>query len=155
MRMAACDLSTPASQAHFVRPDRPLVRASGPIVSGCLDRAYDPAVPRSPDATPERVVLVTGATSGIGLETARALARGGALVVLGVRDPVRGQAVADEIERGGGRAEVLPIDLASLASVREAVRRFLEAHRQLDVLINNAKVALRAQQVTADGHERT
>jgi len=112
-------------------------------------------VPQPPDATPERVVLVTGATSGIGLETARALARGGARVVLGVRDPVRGQAVADEIERSGGRAEVLPIDLASFASVREAARRFREAHSRLDVLVHNAGVALRTREVTADGHERT
>jgi len=112
-------------------------------------------VPRLPDATPEKVVLVTGATSGIGLETARALASQGALVVIGARDPVRGQAVADEIERSGGQAEVLPIDLSSFVSVREAARRFLEKHPRLDVLVNNAGVALRGRDVTADGHERT
>ena len=112
-------------------------------------------MPRLPDATPEKVVLVTGATSGIGLETARALASQGALVVIGARDPVRGQAVADEIERSGGQAEVLPIDLSSFVSVREAARRFLEKHPRLDVLVNNAGVALRGRDVTADGHERT
>ena len=102
-----------------------------------------------------KTVLVTGATSGIGLETARSLARMGADVVVGARDRVRGQAVVDEIERGGGRAELLPIDLSSFASVREAARRFLERHPRLDVLVNNAGVALGKREVTADGHERT
>lgn len=103
----------------------------------------------------KRTVLVTGATSGIGREAARELARLGARVVLGVRDPVRGEEVARAIRTAGGEAEVLPIDLGSFASVREAAARFAEAHPSLDVLVNNAGVALRHRQVSVDGHEQT
>ena len=112
-------------------------------------------MPAISDPTSEKTVLVTGATSGIGLETVLALGRLGAFVVVAARDPVRGQSVVDQIERGGGRAELLTIDLASFTSVREAARRFLAAHARLDVLVHNAGVALRRREVTADGHERT
>src|SRR5512137_920465 len=103
----------------------------------------------------KRTVLVTGATSGIGREAARELARLGAHVVLGVRDPDRGEEVAREIRTAGGSAEVLPVDLASFESVRRAASRFAEAHPSLDVLVNNAGAALRRRELTADGHERT
>jgi retinol dehydrogenase-12 len=102
-----------------------------------------------------KTALVTGATGGIGLETARALARMGAAVVIGARNPVRGQAVVDGSNRKGGRAELLEIDMASFASVRRAAERFLGSHPRLDVLVNNAGVALRERQLTADGHELT
>ncbi len=102
-----------------------------------------------------KTVLVTGATGGIGLETARALARMGAAVVIGARDPVRGQAVVDGINREGGRAELLEIDMASFASVRRAAERFLGSHPRLDVLVNNAGVAVREWRLTADGRELT
>lgn len=102
-----------------------------------------------------RTVLVTGATSGIGLETARALAGMGARVVLGVRDAARGAAVAEEIGRAGGAAEVLPVDFSSFASVREAARQYLQAHEALDVLVNNAGTAVARRELTDDGHERT
>jgi retinol dehydrogenase-12 len=100
-----------------------------------------------------KTVLVTGATGGIGLETARALARMGAHVVIGARDAARGRAVVDELVRSGGKAELLPIDMASLASVREAAARFAAAHPKLDVLVNNAGIVTRGRQVSPDGHE--
>ena len=102
-----------------------------------------------------RTVVVTGATSGIGLETARQLAAMGARVVLGVRDPARGAEVAARIASEGGAAEVLPIDLASFRSVREAAARFAAIHPNLDVLVNNAGTAVPKRELTADGHELT
>jgi NAD(P)-dependent dehydrogenase (short-subunit alcohol dehydrogenase family) len=100
-----------------------------------------------------KTVLVTGATGGIGLETARSLARMGAAVVIGARNPVRGQAVVDGIDREGGRAELLEIDLASFSSVRRAAESILSSHPRLDVLVNNAGIAARERRLTADGHE--
>jgi retinol dehydrogenase 12 len=102
-----------------------------------------------------KTVLVTGTTSGIGLEAARALAAMGGEVALGARDVVRGEAVAEEISGTGGRAKLLPIDMASFASVRAAAERFARAHGKLDVLVNNAGIVLRSRRVTADGHEET
>jgi len=108
-----------------------------------------------PAAHRRRTVLLTGTTSGIGRETARQLARLGARVVMGVRDVERGEAIAKRIRDEGGDAEVLPLDLASFASVRAAAARLLETNGGLDVLVNNAGVALRHREITADGHERT
>ena len=102
-----------------------------------------------------RTALVTGATSGIGLETARQLAAMGANVVLGVRDAARGTEVARRIASEGGAAEVLPIDLSSFASVRAAAARFAASHERLDVLVNNAGIALPRREVSQDGHELT
>ena len=102
-----------------------------------------------------RTVLVTGATGGIGLETARALTKMGARVVIGARDAARGQAVVDEIVRGGVSAELLEMDLASFASVRRAAEGFGGAHARLDVLVNNAGTAVRERRLTEDGHELT
>lgn len=102
-----------------------------------------------------KTVLVTGATGGIGLETARALARMGASVLIGARDALRGQAVVEKIAGSGGSAELLGIDMASFATVRSAAGRLAAAHPKLDVLVNNAGVVVRERKLTGDGHERT
>jgi retinol dehydrogenase-12 len=102
-----------------------------------------------------QTVLVTGATSGIGLETGRALAKKGARVVVGARDARRGQAVVDEITVAGGRAELLEIDMASLASIRKAADRICATHSKLDVLVNNAGTAVNGRRLSPDGHELT
>ncbi|MET0577951.1 MAG: oxidoreductase [Ilumatobacteraceae bacterium] len=94
-----------------------------------------------------RTVVVTGANSGIGLVTARELARVGAHVVLAVRDDERGRVAAATIV---GSTEVRPLDLADLSSVR----RFAAAWTgDLDVLINNAGVMAVPKRITVDGFE--
>jgi len=108
-----------------------------------------------PESIAGKTVLVTGATSGIGLETARALAKKGARVVVGARDARRGQAVVDEITAGGGQAELLEIDMASFKSIRKAADRFSAAHSKLDVLVNNAGTAVSGRRISPDGHELT
>jgi NAD(P)-dependent dehydrogenase (short-subunit alcohol dehydrogenase family) len=100
-----------------------------------------------------KTVLVTGATSGIGREAARELARMGGHVLVGARDSERGRQVAEEIGRQGGKAQLLAIDLASFASTREAAAKVLAAHPRLDVLINNAGIVTRHRETSPDGHE--
>src|SRR5258705_2963865 len=78
--------------------------------------------------------IVTGATSGIGVETARALADAGADVTLAVRDTAAGTRVAQEI---GGRVDVAPLDLSDLASVNSFVQAW---SGPLHILVNNAGV---------------
>lgn len=100
-----------------------------------------------------RTAIVTGAASGIGIETARALATAGATVVLPVRRPEAGQKVAEQINRKlpQPRVRVETMDLASLASVRAFAGRWGE--RPLHLLINNAGVMALPLQRTVDGFE--
>jgi NAD(P)-dependent dehydrogenase (short-subunit alcohol dehydrogenase family) len=94
-----------------------------------------------------RIFIVTGANSGIGLPTARALAEAGARVVLAVRDVAKGEVVADSIS---GDCEVRRLDLADLASVHA----FADGWQgDVDVLINNAGVMRTPERRTADGFE--
>jgi NAD(P)-dependent dehydrogenase (short-subunit alcohol dehydrogenase family) len=102
-----------------------------------------------------RVALVTGANSGIGFATARALAERGAHVVLACRSPEKARRAADEMESDLDRSsiELLTLDLSDLVAVRRAAEQFLAAHARLDVLINNAGVMGTPYRQTPDGFE--
>jgi retinol dehydrogenase-12 len=101
-----------------------------------------------------RTFLVTGGNTGIGLATALELARRGGRVYIACRSRSRGEAAAASIraDTGSNAVGVLPLDLASLASVRNCAREFLALGEPLHVLINNAGVAGR-QGTTPDGFE--
>jgi retinol dehydrogenase-12 len=103
-----------------------------------------------------KICLVTGATGGLGQATAIALARHGVAVVLGCRDPERGDAARAVVQAAatGPAPEVLPLDLASPASVRQAAAQFSAAHERLDVLIHTAAVYTAKRETTLDGLER-
>lgn len=104
-----------------------------------------------------RVVIVTGATSGIGFEAARALAAKGAEVVLAVRDTHKGEAKAAEIRALSPQAKVFvsALDVASLASVRDFAERASDTLPRIDVLLNNAGLGMQSRRaVTVDGFER-
>lgn len=105
-----------------------------------------------------KTVVVTGANSGIGFETAAALASMGARVLVTARSAEKGRAAAAEITaRVGGEAEVqlVVFDLADLASVRRGAGEILELAPRLDVLVNNAGVVLGERRTTVDGYEAT
>ena len=109
---------------------------------------------RIPDQS-GRTAVVTGANSGLGLVTARELARKGAAVVLACRNLEKGEAARKEVEANapGAQLELEELDLASLDSVREFAERFKAGHQGLDLLINNAGVMATPRRSTADGFE--
>jgi NAD(P)-dependent dehydrogenase (short-subunit alcohol dehydrogenase family) len=103
-----------------------------------------------------RTAVVTGANGGLGLETAYALAGAGAHVVLAARNQDK---AADALARvreaaPGASAEVVPLDLGSLASVAEAARAVTDTYDRVDLLVNNAGLMAVAEGRTEDGFER-
>lgn len=103
-----------------------------------------------------KTVLITGGNSGIGFETAVALAGAGATVVFTSRDPHRGEHAADEIRRrSGANPHLMPLDLASFASIRAFAADFLQRFDSLHVLINNAGLILSERTETQEGFETT
>ena len=94
-------------------------------------------------ALQDRIVVVTGASSGIGRATAQLLARHGAQVVLVSRTREKLEALKQEIEQGGGRAFVYPADLSDLDACDAMIRQVLKDHRHVDILVNNAGRSIR------------
>jgi NAD(P)-dependent dehydrogenase (short-subunit alcohol dehydrogenase family) len=104
-----------------------------------------------------KVCLVTGATSGIGLVTAGALARQGAITILVARNAGRGAAVVERIRQATGnlQVEMLLADLSAQADIRRLAREFQSRYPRLDVLVNNAGALFSRRALSADGIEMT
>ncbi|MFI5708685.1 oxidoreductase [Kribbella sp. NPDC051620] len=106
-----------------------------------------------PDLTGRRV-LVTGATSGLGYETALELLKHGAEVTIAARNPEKSEQAAAKLKAATGKdARILELDLAELASVEEAAKSFSATYDSLDILVNNAGVMAPPYRQTAEGFE--
>jgi protochlorophyllide reductase len=102
-----------------------------------------------------RLALITGASSGLGLETARALLARGATVILGCRSRERAERARSELlPTATGAIDLLDLDLADLAAVQRAARELADRYGRLDLLINNAGVMGLPRSLTRDGFER-
>ena len=106
---------------------------------------------------PQKLILVTGATDGIGKQTALELARDGARIVIHGRSQGKLEATRDELQRlvPGSAVEIATADFASLADVRRMAEDLAARHRAIDVLINNAGVYMNQHVISHDGHEMT
>jgi NAD(P)-dependent dehydrogenase (short-subunit alcohol dehydrogenase family) len=107
-----------------------------------------------PDQT-GKIAVVTGANGGLGLEVAKELARKGARVVMAVRDQAKVEAARASIrgQTPDASLELVPLDLASLALVRQAAAAILADHPRIDILVNNAGVMAIPERRTEDGFE--
>jgi|SRR5580692_3288483 retinol dehydrogenase-12 len=105
----------------------------------------------------DKVCLVTGATHGIGLETAKALAGTGATVLVHGRDLERAREVAGELARSTGNAQVRAVqaDFARLAEVRRLAQELSSSLPRLDVLVNNAGMMSASRGRSAEGYDLT
>lgn len=103
----------------------------------------------------EKTFVVTGANSGVGLETARGLARTGGTVVMTARNRSRGEAALRDVREstGNDRVRLQMLDLASLASVQRAAEELLDGCDRIDVLVNNAGLGTSKEGRTEDGFE--
>lgn len=102
-----------------------------------------------------RVAIITGASSGIGFETARALAGKNATVVMAVRDKRKGERALKDIlnENPNAHLEIMHLDLADLMSIKDFADNYLKKFERLDLLINNAGVMIPPYSKTKDGFE--
>ncbi len=105
----------------------------------------------------DKVVMVTGATNGIGEVTATELARMGARVVIVSRSPAKCDATVARIqsETGNSQVEAIPANLSSMQEVRELAQVFQAKYDRLDVLVNNAGAVFSSREASADGYEMT
>ncbi len=103
----------------------------------------------------DKIILITGATSGIGKATALELAKSGAKIVITSRNNEKGNIVVNEIKKitGNKKIESIAADLSLVSSIKNAVNSFKARYKKLDVLINNAAIFNNKRLETADGLE--
>jgi NAD(P)-dependent dehydrogenase (short-subunit alcohol dehydrogenase family) len=97
-----------------------------------------------------KVAFITGANRGLGFETPRELGRQGIVVVLGSRDPKKGEAAAAKLRDEGIKADSLAFDVTNTRDYQTAYDYFAKKHGRLDILVNNAGV-LKESQISATG----
>lgn len=108
---------------------------------------------RLPDLS-GKIYLITGANSGLGLETAKMLAEKNADIIVAARDPQKAMKAVAEIEPcGSGQVDTVTLDLASFASVRACAEDVRARYAELDAIINNAGIMQTPAQKTEDGFE--
>ena len=145
-------------QQNLRRPSPPHSKATTTddiIAEFCGATATDPE-DRLQREGARRVAIVTGATSGLGLETARSLALMHWEVHVGCRNAEKGRRVVDDLVLQTGNERLFPliVDLASMASVRAGADAFLELGRPLHLLVNNAGIASRGDDESASPTRR-
>ncbi len=102
-----------------------------------------------------KVCVITGATSGIGLETAKELGAMGARLVLVARDKARGDATLKDLAKKGVTAKIYYADLSLLSDMKRVAGEIAAAEPRIDMLVNNAGAMFNTREETADGFERT
>jgi len=104
-----------------------------------------------------RIVIVTGATSGVGYALTEALLRKGAYVVMLNRDETKSQNAIEKLknETGSTSIDFIKVDFSSMDSIKAAAEEFKKNYKRLDVLINNAALSNRNKEFTRDGIEKT
>ena len=102
-----------------------------------------------------KVALITGANKGIGLEIAWQLGRQGITVVIGSRDPQKGQAAADSLKADGIDAHTVKLEVTDAADREAALTFFQQQFGRLDILVNNAGVMLESEGITPETLSRT
>ena len=105
-----------------------------------------------------RVCVVTGANSGLGFATSKALGKMGATLVMVCRSSDKGEIARSAIKKSAGREsgiDLLVYDLSSLQSVRDLAQELLKSYPKIHVLVNNAGLFNLSRKVTVDGYENT
>ena len=109
------------------------------------------------DSMNGKIVMITGANSGIGFETTLGLAKMGAEIIMVCRNPEKGKEALEEIKSKSGNTNIhlMITDFASLESVRKLAKDFADKYQRLDVLVNNAGFVADKRRLTVDGYEST
>lgn len=150
-----CTQVSPLAQLIDTALDRTIALGYGTV--GLEVRRHLPGWPADPLPMDGKVVLVTGAASGLGLAACKGFARLGASVRPLGRDERRADFAAAQIQEAVAGADVRPVacDISSLRELKSFTERFSAEERRLDVLVNNAGVMPDERQRSADGHELT
>ncbi|WP_280259730.1 SDR family oxidoreductase [Nocardia abscessus] len=108
----------------------------------------------SEQTTHQKVALVTGANKGIGRGAAEQLAAQGMVVLIGARDPQRGEEAAVALRAAGGAAHAVTLDVTDRTTIEEAAKQIEERFGRLDVLINNAGITGSGQVSSQDAYDQ-